>query len=286
MEWYKLLGFKKNPFNINVLKNDFKFVNLKKEADELIYRISSGSMIFIYGPEGSGKTSLLKYAIENFKGKGKVVYIDANNLNRRLDIRDYIEKKPKGMILLIDNIQYLTRKNNDRIKFYFDEDRLRSVVFTTTNKDLVKFSDSIVDRIGDNIISLKPFTEISTKNILESRLTNNKLLDDSVVKTIYLNSRGNMNLFFKNCENVCKFMVNNESDTVSKKELDELLIKKTSSSKINKNVDYCLNCGEKLTKINGVWRCDVCDLYCMNCGALVEDEDKLCPECGAEFKII
>ena len=59
-------------------------------------------MLLIEGKTGTGNTGLLKYAIDNFKGEGKVVYVDGNKLNKKLNERDLLKKK--GMILLMDNV--------------------------------------------------------------------------------------------------------------------------------------------------------------------------------------
>ena len=110
-------GFDENPFELNPFNIDFALVGRKNEAEELLYRIEAGSMMVIEGKEGSGKTALLKHAIDNFKGKGKVIYVDGNKLSKRLNIDSLLikrsgflrgkllKKKPKEMILLLDNVR-------------------------------------------------------------------------------------------------------------------------------------------------------------------------------------
>jgi len=93
MEWFEDLGFDDNPFNLNPLKTNFKLAGREKESKEILYRIASGSMLLIEGTIGTGKTALLKYAIDNFKGKGKVVYVDGNKLSKRLNVDDLLKKK-------------------------------------------------------------------------------------------------------------------------------------------------------------------------------------------------
>ena len=173
MEWFEELGFDDNPFNIDALKTDFNFIGRDKEAKEILYRIASGSMLLIEGKAGIGKTALLKYAIDNFKGEGKVIYVDGNKLNKRLDVSDLLKKKPKGMILLMDNVQYLSKKNNERIKYYYDQDYIKSVVFTTTDYSLVRFTNAIKDRIGKNIIKLKKLKPSYAIKIAGERLNDN-----------------------------------------------------------------------------------------------------------------
>jgi len=79
-------------------------------------------MIFIEGEEGLGKTSLLMKLIKKFKGERKVVYLDCKKLKKRVNIEKllinkyglvgrFLRRLPNEMIVLLDNIRYLTKKN-------------------------------------------------------------------------------------------------------------------------------------------------------------------------------
>ena len=54
--------------------------------------------------------------------------------------------------------------------------------------------------------------------------------------------------------------------------------------KHKEEADTCPECDKKLVKINECWRCKNCDQYCRKCGALADEMDESCPECGAEIK--
>ena len=54
MKWYEKLGFDENPFELDPLKTEFSIMGVDKEAKEVLYRISAGSMLVIEGKEGSG----------------------------------------------------------------------------------------------------------------------------------------------------------------------------------------------------------------------------------------
>ena len=182
MEWFEELGFDNNPFELNPLETDFNLIGKEKEGKEILYRIASGSMLLIEGKTGTGKTALLKYAVDNFKGEGKVVYVDGNKLNKRLNVSDLLKKK--GMILLMDNVQYLSKKNNERIKYYYDEDYIKSAVFTTTDYSLVNFSNAIKDRIGKNIIKLKDLRQSNALKIAKERWGDKEILPGDVLKKL------------------------------------------------------------------------------------------------------
>jgi len=268
-------AFETDPF-----KTNYELIGRDEEAKEIIYRINSGSMLLIEAKEGFGKTALLKYAIDNFKGKGKVIYVDANKLNKRLDIASLLKRKPKGMILLIDNVQYLSKKNNEKIKFNYDEDKIKSVIFTTTSYSLVNFSDAIRDRIGKNIIRLKRHDHKHVLEIISQRIGNSVMLPDDVIKELYYDSENLKEILIK-CKLLCKYAKENGREIVDIKDISKIKFKEEEQEE---QTDICPECREKLIKVNEHWRCRNCDRYCKNCGSLIDKEDDSCPECSVKVK--
>ena len=132
MDWYETFDFDENPFSIDARENFDKLVDMEEHVEEMNYRINAGSMLVVEGPEGSGKTTLLMMAADKFGGRRKVVYVDCEILDKNLNITHVLQerfgiigrlfnKKPKNMILLMDNVNYLSKKNTERIKYYFDQ---------------------------------------------------------------------------------------------------------------------------------------------------------------------
>jgi len=278
MEWFEKLDFEDNPFNLDPLETDFELVGRYKEAEEVLYRIASGNILLIEGKVGTGKTALLKHAIDNFKGKGKVIYVDGNKLNKRLDVSNLLKKK--GMILLMDNVQYLSKKNNEKIKYYYDEDQIKSVVFTTTDYNLVNFTDAIKNRIGKNVIELKDLSQSNALEIVKERLGDKKILPDEVLTQLYKDS-GNIKEFLRNCGLLCSYVIEKGKEKAEKEDIKKMPKAKIGEEK--EETDICPECDEKLVKVKEEWRCKNCDNYCIACGALVDEEDTKCPECGSEI---
>jgi len=279
MEWYEELGFEDNPFNLNPIETDYKLIGRDDEAKELFYRISSGSMLFIEGNESVGKTALLKYAIDNFKGKGKVVYVDGKKLSKRLDVSKLIKKK--GMILLLDNVEHLSKKNNEKIKYYFDEDLIKSVVFTASDYSSVDFTNAIRDRIGRNIIQLDPLKLDEVLRIVEERLGKIKILPRNVLNRLF-EDVVNLKDFLKKSELLSKRVVEKSKTkaTINDiKDIDQEIIDEETED----DTEICPDCDTNLMKYGGHWRCENCDQFCTGCGTLLDEEDLTCPGCGALF---
>jgi len=292
--WYEELGYDENPFELNPFKIDFKLANRKSEAEELLYRIEAGTIMLIEGKEGSGKTALLKHAIDNFKGKGKVIYINGDKLSKRLDVEELLikraglirgrllKKKPKGMILLFDNVHQLTRKNCEKIKFYFDQDYLKSVVFTASSYNNVEFTESLRDRIGERIIRLNSLKEEDAVQIVKDRFKEDFLTED-IIREIYRNSNKNLKKFLNDSFFIAEHIFNNDKKKIEKNEVKSILKEKEYTEE-EPQTNICPDCKDELQKIVDYWRCKNCDTYCKKCGALVDENDLECPECGTKFE--
>ena len=103
------------------------------------------------------------------------------------------------MILLLDNVNNLSKKNNERIKYYYDQNYLRSVVFTCIRYSRTRFSDSLKDRIGSRIIKLNPLSEGDAIELIRNRIGNSKLLTDELIIEIFRRSQKNPKKLLENC---------------------------------------------------------------------------------------
>lgn len=278
MEWFEKLDFIDNPFEQDPLKANHNLIARDDEAKEILYRIASGSMMLIEGKEGTGKTSLLKYAIDNFKGKGKVIYMDAKKLNKRLDIAKMLKNKKKGMILLLDNIHHISNKNNEKIKYFFDQDHIKSVVFTTSDYGMVNFSPSLKDRIGKNILKLRNMNQSDIVEIINDRLEKKEIIPENILKELF-NSSKNLKEFMVKTEMLAKIVVEEGKQQAEKEDIKKLPKKKEIQEEDTTQV--CKDCNEKLIKVKEEWRCENCDKFCKSCNAHVSEEDTECPACGA-----
>lgn len=284
IEWYEELDFSTNPLETDAFKSDLELTKLEEETKELIYRISAGSIVLIVGKEGYGKTILLRKAIENFKGRGKVIYIDGKKLQKNLDIEKLLLKKysvinslifrrkPKNMILLLDNLEELSKKNSRLIKHYYDEDYIKSVVFATSDPRVINLDYGMLSRIENRIIKLKPITEHAAIKLIENRI-GQKLITTDALKEIYALSGKSVKEMLANTELILKSKKKNPA----KADIQRIIAAKKQEKK---EPDLCETCEGVLIEINGYWRCPECDKYCEHCGAALEEEDLRCPDCN------
>ncbi len=221
-EWYEELDYDENPFKIE--GRTFGFDNLINELD---YAIQAGNMVLVHGEEGTGKTKLLKEVIRKYGGFRKVAYVDCKKLDNP-NIELLLQKrnglfgrlfsvKPKNMIVLLDDIDHLSEKNCERIKYFFDQNYIRSVIFST-KQDQLNFTEGVKQRISKTI-SMKPLSDYEAVQLVREKVGD--LLSDYLVKEIYILSNRNLKLFLKNCEKVAAVALKKKE--ISKDELQSIV---------------------------------------------------------------
>ncbi|MDP3918982.1 MAG: AAA family ATPase [Nanoarchaeota archaeon] len=217
--WYRKIGFYNNPFSIKPAPYDFKVVGQDEILDELIYKIPAGTMTFIEGPLGTGKSTIMKHLIHKFKGKGQVIFFSCNRIDNELNIEEMLLNKygfwgklmgkhPKNMILLLDEAQELTSENTERIKYFFDAGNIKSVVFVGTDYDNVKLHESIKERIGqDGVLRVKQLDESEAVSLVRNRLGNMNLLSDEHIKKLFKLANKNPRRLLQRCDRACRYVI-------------------------------------------------------------------------------
>lgn len=247
-EWYEELDFEENPFSTN--PSDFvkNIVGRDEIIDDLVYRVKAGTLVYVEGPVGSGKSSLLRMLIRKFRGKGQVIYVNCEKFENDLNIEDLLvqrnglikgmlmKQKPKNMILLLDNVKELSFKNMERIKYFFDENFLRTVVFTGEGFDETGFSDSLVQRIEGRVVNLPDLETYQIVDLVRERVGDIKFLSDEMVELVAEASGNNPRQVLKNLEEISEYVVGIDEDIVTEKHVREVLGLK-SESKVEEKVE-------------------------------------------------
>lgn len=221
MNWYEQLDFDENPFED---PENARLVGYEEIVNEVLYNIDAGNIIFIQAPPGSGKTAILRRAIQQFKGEGKVAYIDSNKV-KDLNIERVLEKasgllgtlfhsKPKGMIILVDNISDLSKKNSERLKYFYDQNYVKAIVFTGESINNVPFTPSLLDRVK-KVITLPTLTEDYASTILKDRLRGLEYFPEDVSKEVFVKSKRNLKSFMNNAEALLKKALENKHENIT-----------------------------------------------------------------------
>ncbi len=305
--WFKQLGYEQNPFLINPFKETTPLIGQEQQLEDAIYYTKSGSILFIQANQGCGKTKFLRTLIDSFRGK--IIYVDASKETKVINIEELLTKKnglsgklfgskPKGMVLLLDNVDELSMVNLERLKYYFDQGFLHSVVFTGQDFKAVGFPKSLQQRIGKRIISLDGLTEDQAVALAYARLDEDPHDSDVII------SRSQIITVFKASSSPREFLIHlhrvfeemhlTDADQVTadhlailKEDLDDEdreELHEELGQPIVDPIAFTTPKGHKIMKIGKYYRCPDVDMFCGNCGAIVRDEDVKCPECFAVFE--
>lgn len=223
-KWYEELDYEENPFTTE--GQTYGFENL---IDELDYAVNAGNMVLIQGDEGTGKTKLLKEVIKKYGGFRKVAYVDCKTTENEPNIELLLKRrngifgrvfnlKPKNMVVLLDNVDRLSEKNCERIKYYYDQNYLRSVIFSSSSGKPLQCSESVKQRINKTV-KMKPLSDYEAVQMIREKV--GELLSDHLIKEVYTLSDRNIKQFLLNCEKVSEVALKQKQ--ISREELQKII---------------------------------------------------------------
>ncbi|MAG77868.1 hypothetical protein CL616_00725 [archaeon] len=210
MEWYEELDFDENPFQV-----DSKYVGNEDLVDEVFYSIMAGNIVIVESEQGMGKTRVMKEVVKKFRGRGKLVYVNGKNLDKELNVEKIMNKKkglfrknPKNMVLLLDDVEHISEKNMERIKYYFDQNYVRTVILATSKPEELNLTDSLKQRVWKKV-KLNALSDYEAVQVVREKIGDD-ILTDRVIKAVYKESGKNMKKFMENCEEICKAYIDNK----------------------------------------------------------------------------
>ena len=240
--WWRKLGFYTNPFTIKPAVFDNKVFGQDSTLEDLDYKIPSGTISFVEGSLGTGKTTVLKHLISKYRGKGKVIYFACNRIDTELNIEELLKGKygfwgklfgmmPKEMMVLLDEAQELSAVNTERIKYFFDQGNIKSVVFTGVDYEKANFHESIKERIGtDGLYKVKELTEDEVVSLIRNRIGNSQIVSDDLIKKVWTVAKKNPRRLLQKMDKVYRYAVENMESEVKEEKLDDIFNKENSSS--------------------------------------------------------
>ena len=232
--WFKKIGFYNNPFSIKPAPFDFKIFGQDALLEEIYYKIPSGTMNFIEGSFGTGKTSMLKLIINKFKGKGKIIYFACNRIAKDLNIEELLigrygfwgrlfKVHPKNMIVLLDEAQDLNAENTQRIKYFFDQGNIKSVIFAGIDYEKTDFHESIKERIGDGILKVHELTEDEAVSLIRNRIGESTLITDDIIKKLWKESNQIPRRLLHLCDKIFRYAVERDEKEITETIMNDAL---------------------------------------------------------------
>lgn len=228
--WYHKLGYEENPFTIKPAFFDDEIIGYDKEVDELIKKLSSNKICFLEAEYGKGKSSIIKYLINEFAGKNKIIHISRNRSDRALNYIKLLKSANKGFgkllglkakktILIVDEVSKINKKDCDQITDLYKNGFIRSILFADISLEKSNISDDLKKKIGKNIIRLKDLTPKDIVELTYNRLENKELISEDLIKKIFEKSKKNTRLYLGNIERVFKNAFDGDKEQVTAEDL-------------------------------------------------------------------
>jgi AAA+ ATPase superfamily predicted ATPase len=213
LTWFHELGFYNNPFSIKPAAFHNELMGYEKLVEEINDKVNNYSMLLIYGEYGTGKTTILKEVINEFRGQRKVIYYNCNQDETTIDFDKLLINaggffsrlfriRKNNMIMMLDEAQDMNKKDIKKSKEYFDEGYFKSVVFVSKIEDL-KHIKEIEELVGDNKFKLGEISKTDAIRLVRKRIGDMEFLQDKIITKIFTKNKNPRN-FLKNCEEVCR----------------------------------------------------------------------------------
>ncbi len=230
--WYRKVGFFSNPFSIKPAA--FHDELIAYDLDFIYRKIDNGEMLFIDGTFGTGKTTILKNIINRYKGKRRVIYYNFNRADKEFVIEKllsgattFVNKMlgmmPKDVILLLDEVTVIRNQDAKSLLTYYDRGNIKSVVFVNHDYYSVKLPAEIEKLLEGNVIRTAQLAGDEAVALVRKRIGEISILSDSMIRKIFANSEKNPRRLLENCEDICKYAVENGDVEVDEQHINEVL---------------------------------------------------------------
>jgi hypothetical protein len=226
--WFREIGFWSNPFSIKPSAFDNEIYGY--DTDLILSKIESGSVLFIEGDYGKGKTAILKRIIDKFGGEKKLIYYSCNRTESNINVDELIKGRTfwtrlfgtmgNDMILLLDESQDLSETDAKVIRDHYGT-HFKSIVFVSSDPKTLKI-DGLKDMVGENIVKLGKLDENVAIDIVRKRIGSLDILSNDMIKEIFKRSDFNPRHLLQNCEKACKLAIKKGDLKVTKEHMKEV----------------------------------------------------------------
>jgi predicted AAA+ superfamily ATPase len=230
--WYNHLGFYNNPFSIKPSAFNDELEGDNDNVVEINIKIMKSEFVLIYGPYGSGKTSILKKIINEFKGRKQLIYYNCNQSEAPINydklliksggfLRRLFRIRKKNMILLLDEASLLNKRDLNLIKKYHQDKFFKSVVFVSKLED-IRFLKEITSLVGKNTFRINELKKEEAISLIRKRIGYLDFLTDSIIEYIFSKDK-NPRMFLKNCEDVARYAFEQKAEQATKAHVQKVL---------------------------------------------------------------
>jgi len=231
LTWYNELGFLDNPFSIKPAVFNNPILGYDGILEDINQKIEESNIIQLGGKYGTGKTSILKLIISEFKGKKNVIYYNCNNkegpvkfdkfLTNMCLFRRVFRIKKRNMLLLLDEAQDLDTKDINKIEDYYEGGFFKSVLLVSQEK-ISSLTRTMNEKLVNNKFLVSNITSKNAIKIIRERIGDIDFVSDKNLILIF-NKNRNIRAFLKNCEDVFRYTYESGDEEVTPTHIENIL---------------------------------------------------------------
>jgi predicted AAA+ superfamily ATPase len=214
--WWKKYGFSKNPLDIRP-NEDLVGVDdiIKKVKDSII----NGEIFLLYGPIGSGKTSLAFKIKRDLSDRYNVIYINGE-YERDKDLEEIIEKNKYNkflffkfenklpIVLILDEYYNFPEDVSKKLKYLYDNRIVYSIMLIQPSPQIMNATLSFLNRLYRKIeMKFPPEDEIL--KLINKKLKGRVNLDERILRNLIRKNNNNVRQIFIELSNLLEGGIDN-----------------------------------------------------------------------------
>ncbi|MFZ8800970.1 MAG: AAA family ATPase [Candidatus Nanopusillus sp.] len=214
--WWKKYGFSKNPLDIRP-NEDLVGVDdiIKKVKDSII----NGEIFLLYGPIGSGKTSLAFKIKRDLSDRYNVIYVNGE-YERNKDLEETIEKNRYNkflffkfenklpIVLILDEYYNFPEDVSKKLKYLYDNRIVHSIMLIQPSPQIMNATLSFLNRLYKKIeMKFPPEDEIL--KLINKKLKGRVNLDERMLRNLIRKSNNNIRQIFIELNNLLEGGIDN-----------------------------------------------------------------------------
>jgi predicted AAA+ superfamily ATPase len=226
--WWKKYGFIRNPLDI---RPNEELVGVDDIIKKVKNAIRNGEIFLLYGPIGSGKTSLAFKIKKELSDEYNVIYINGEydkDIDKKIEEGLYIKflffkfRNKLPIILILDEFYNFPEDVSKKLKYLYDNRIVYSIMLIQPSPQIMNATPSFLNRLYEKI-EMKFPDEDSIIQLINKKLKGKIKFDNEYLRKIIRKNGNNVRSIFIELNNILENM-NHPIEGIIKGPLEEIII--------------------------------------------------------------
>ncbi|BFI73425.1 hypothetical protein YN1_4120 [Nanoarchaeota archaeon] len=209
--WWRKYGFIRNPLDIRPNEELIGVDDIIKKVEN---SIKNGEIFLLYGPIGSGKTSLAFKIKKDLSDTYNIIYINGEydkDINKKIEENLYIKflffkfKNKLPIVLILDEFYNFPEDVSKELKYLYDNKIAYSIMLIQPSPQIMNATPSFLNRLQEKIEMRFP-DENTIIEIINKKLKGKIKFDGEYLKRIIRKNGNNVRSIFIELNNILENM--------------------------------------------------------------------------------